>query len=161
FGMCLFAASNHPSENDLYFWGLCALLAWALWPQRSLRFGIPVWLTAFGLAVALGFIGQRNVGRLQNYLSNLNPQLLSRLMRRGTDPSQTRTALGQIGRLKQSGRIVIRLQPGIGAVPAYLREESYRIFDSPFWSVGRGQNSFQGWNAEPTNLTTWILLPNK
>jgi hypothetical protein len=161
FGMCLFAASNHPSENDLYFWGLCALLAWALWPRRSLRFGIPVWLTAFGLAVALGFVGQRNVGRLQNYISNLNPQLLSRLMRRGTDPSQTRTSLGQIGRLKQSGRIVIWLQPGLGPVPAYLREASYRVYDPPFWSVGRGQNNFQGWNAEPTNLTTWILLADK
>src|SRR6185503_16581424 len=31
FAVCLFAASIHAGEDNNYFWGLCALMAWALW----------------------------------------------------------------------------------------------------------------------------------
>jgi hypothetical protein len=160
FAVCLFSAASHPDETSRYFWGLCVLLGWALWSLRSRRFGFTTWLGVFVLAAALGYAGQRGMGRLQNYLTNLNPQWFSRFARRGGDPSHSRTWLGQVGRLKQSGAIVIRLQPLIGGPPAYLREASYRSFRTPVWSVSDARNALESLTPE-TNGTTWHLLADK
>ena len=161
FAVCLFAASTHPGETSLYFWGLGALLGWALWPQRSRRFGMVAWPALFVLAMTLGYTAQRDIGRLQNYLTNLDPEWLTHFVRRGADPAQSRTALGRVGSMKLSGRIVIRLQPRSGPAPVYLREASYRTFRSPaIWSTGGYRESFESLLPE-TNGTTWLLLPAK
>ena len=38
--VCLLAASIQLSETTIYFWGVCVLLAWGLWPHRPVRFGL-------------------------------------------------------------------------------------------------------------------------
>lgn len=160
-GLCLLAGSVHPPQNDFYFWGLCLLLAWALWSQRSVRFAVPVWAGALAVAIVLGYAGQRGVGQLQRYLENLNASWLARLARRGgTDPSQSRTALGRIGELKLSGKIVIRLEPKHGQPPTLLREATYRRYQHPVWSASLGRENFQTTSPE-TNGTTFVLLPEK
>jgi hypothetical protein len=85
FGGTLVAASVHPAEDTTYFWGLCALIAWALWTQRSRRFAVAVWLGALVVAVALGFLGQRSIGQLQRYLENFNAQWMSRFTRQSSE----------------------------------------------------------------------------
>lgn len=160
-GLCLLAASVHPPQNDFYFWGLCLLLTWALWSQRSVRFAVPVWAGALAVAIVFGYFGQRGVGQLQRYLENLNASWLSRLARRGgTDPTQSRTALGRIGQLKMSGKIVIRLEPKQGQPPNLLREATYRTYRHPVWSASLGREDFQTTSPE-TNGTTFVLLPEK
>ena len=167
FAVCLFAAGGHLGDNSRYFWGLCVLLGWALWPRRSRRFGVTIWLGAFAAAVALGYTGQRSVGHWQNYIATLNPQWLSRFVRRSSDPAHSRTSLGRVGRLEQSGAIVIRLKPVTGGAPVYLREASYRFFKSPIWSARHANQhprgpteGFVGVNPEADG-STWVLLPNK
>ncbi len=160
FGVCLFAASVHSSENSVFFWGLSALLAWALWPLGSPRFSRLVWATTLAAAVALGYCGQRGIGQLQHYIEGFNPQFLSRFARQGTDPLQSRTVLGRIGRLKLSGRIVIRLEAKTGAPPAYLREASYHTYKTQVWSSEISTNEFMPVNPE-TNGNTYVLLPAK
>src|SRR6267154_1657294 len=61
FVICLFAACIQTKESSAFFWGLAALIGWALWPQRSPRFGLAIWAFALLLAVGLGYFGQ---GRL-------------------------------------------------------------------------------------------------
>ncbi len=161
FAVCLFAAANHAGDNSTYFWGLCVLLAWALWSQRSRRYGTVTWLGLFTLAVALGYGGQFGIGRLQGFLNTFNPQWLYSFARRGADPWHSRTSLGQIGRIKQSGRIVIWLETRTGPPPVYLREASYRSYRSTVWLAGRGRDDFQGINPEEANGTTWVLLRGK
>ncbi|HZL42449.1 MAG TPA: transglutaminase domain-containing protein [Verrucomicrobiae bacterium] len=160
FGLCLFAASAHPGESSGYFWGLALLLAWTLWRQRSRRFGVVLWIVMVGLVTGFGYMGQRSMGKLQNYLTNLNPELFSSFFRHRTDPTRSQTAIGQIGRIKQSGRIVIRLKPLVGSVPTYLREACYRSFRSPFWLETVPRQNFES-VAQEANGTTWILLPEK
>jgi hypothetical protein len=134
FMLCLLAASFHPSEDETFFWGWCALLAWALWPQRSRRYGVVVWAGAMAAALALGYGGQRGVGRLYRLFDNYNAPWFSRVVGGGADPMQSRTALGQIGRLKASHKIVIRLEPKAGSrAPTLLREASYRTWKGQMW----------------------------
>lgn len=103
FMICLFAASIHANRGDsTFFWGLCILLGWALWPMRSRRFGMAVWAAAFGLAVVLGHLTQNGLIELEQSLNGASARLLARLWQPRADPTQRATALGQIGRLKLS-----------------------------------------------------------
>lgn len=164
FAACLVGASVHPSENASFFWGLCGLLTWALWSHRSRRFGFIVWVGALAAAVTLGYFGQLGVAQFQNYISQLNPAWLLRLRyaRGGTDPARTQTALGSIGELKLSPRIVIRLEPKGGSpAPTYLREASYRVFKTQTWRAGGPEDAFEPLQETPPNSGIWPLLPNK
>lgn len=135
FATCLIGASVHPAENKTFFWGVAGLLAWVLWSQRARRFPALVWLAALAAAVALGFGGQNLAGQAQRFFENLNPQWLARMMRRNFDPTRSVTAIGRIGELKQSGEIVVRVEPRFGEVPKLLREASYQMYVKQSWQT--------------------------
>lgn len=161
FALCLFAASIHVSSDLTYFWGLCALVAWALWPRRSRRFGLPLWAGALGVAIGLGYTGQQGITHLQHYLGTLNPYWFAKYSKYRFDPRQTRTMIGHIGRLKQSGNILLRIETPEGTrPPALLREASYRGYRSQVWYASQGRSDFENVGSE-TNQTTWVLLPEK
>jgi len=161
FALCLFAASVHVSEDQTFFWGACLLLGWALWPQRSRRFGLAVWVACFGGAIVLGYFGQRGMAELQNYLSRLDPQWWLGLSRQGFDPTRSQTALGHVDRLKQSGTIVIRLEVPEGPPPPLLREASYRSFKSKVWTADILETDFRRVQEEPPNSGVYVLLRGK
>ncbi|HWH71111.1 MAG TPA: hypothetical protein VNT26_17115, partial [Candidatus Sulfotelmatobacter sp.] len=159
--LCLFGASTHARENDTFFWGVCGLLAWALWSLRSRRFGLAAWAGALVVVIGLGFLGQAGVNRFQHYFDNFNAEWLASLMRRRFVPAQTKTALGAIGRLKASGQIVIRLECPVGVPPSLLREASYQLYNAPVWSSEQAEREFDLVQHDLTNDTTWVLVPGK
>ena len=159
FMLCLLAASFHTSERETFFWGLCALLAWVLWSHRSRRYGAVIWVGALAAAMVLGYSGQHGVGRLYRLFDNYNAPWFSRAIGGGADPMRSRTALGQIGRLKGSNKIVIRLEPKEGSrAPTLLREASYRTWKGQVWYSEVSRDKFET-VFETTNHTTWVLLP--
>ncbi|MBC8095260.1 MAG: transglutaminase domain-containing protein [Akkermansiaceae bacterium] len=159
FAICLFAASVHPSDDNSYFWGFCGLTGWALWVNRSRRFGVVLWASVLAVALTGGYFGQYGIGRLQSYIQNLDSQWLERFVRRGgTDASVSKTQLGRIGQLKLSGKIVIRVEPQAGnSPPDYLREASYRVFRKTSWTDGALRENFQH-VAQETNGGAYILI---
>lgn len=161
FALCLFSASIHASSDLSYFWGMCALVGWALWPLRSARFALPLWVATLGLAVGLGYLAQEGMTRFQQYLGTFNPYWFANYSKYRFDPRQTRTAIGQIGRLKQSGAILLRLAAPEGSrPPPLLREASYRGYRSQVWYAAQGRSDFENVTSE-TNQTTWVLLRDK
>jgi hypothetical protein len=165
FIVSLFSAGIHPNTGThSYFWGQAVLLAWALWPLRSRRYGIVVWLGALATVIGLGFFGQHGIGELQRALEGYNAQWMTILFRPRTDAFQSVTAIGQIGKLKLSARIVIRLEPKAGsAPPVYLREASYRGYhpQKQTWQMGGSQNNFGEIIHDAGNASAWTLLPGK
>lgn len=159
----LLAASVHAAEDLSYFWGGAVLLTWALWSQRSKRFAIWVWLLALGVAVGLGFAGQRGYTVLQRYVESMNADWLARFMRRrNIDPTQTRTALGQVGDLKTSGAIVVRVNPFPGSPPpSYLREASYRRYNAPAWLAGSSRDDHVNILEQPPNSLHYPVVPKQ
>jgi hypothetical protein len=155
----LLAASFHSNEEKTFFWGLCALVAWALWPHRSRRQGVVIWAIVMASVIVLGYSGQRGVGRLYRLLDNYNAQWFVPRHGGGADPRQSKTSLGHIGRLKGSSKIVIRLEPKDGGrAPSLLREASYRTWKGQVWYSEVTRDKFETIN-EWTNQTTWVLLP--
>jgi protein-glutamine gamma-glutamyltransferase len=160
FALCLIATSIQRSDNTIFFWGLCILVPWALWSYRSPRFSLIIWSTTLGVAIVLGYFGQGGLTRLRSYLEHFNPQWLSSLARRGSDAGRTRTAIGQVGQLKMSARIVIRLETKKGeSPPNLLREASYRSYKAQEWFAGNAKGEFESLNHTATNEASWILLP--
>jgi hypothetical protein len=167
FALCLLAASVHAADDTSYFWGLCVLVAWALWPRRARN--AYIWAGAVGLAVGLGYFGQGGLGRMRIYLEGFNPQWLSNLPRSGADPNRSKTALGQVGRLKGSSKIVIRLEPNDGShPPSLLREASYREyyvareFNRTEWKAGNSKDDLETIYADKKQgENTYVLVPGK
>ena len=161
FAVCLLAASLHTNEIPGYFWWFCALIAWALWLHRSRLVGVVVWLATLSVAVVLGFSGQSGLNRFQQFVTSYGMQWLGQFLHRGIDPTKTQTAMGQIGRLNRSGKIVIRLETKPGEnPPSLLREASYRNYKSAMWFAGVQKEDFEDINVE-TNGTSWLLIRNK
>ena len=168
FIVCLFSAGIHAGEAGAsFFWGQCVLIFWALWRFRSRRVGIAVWALALAGVLGFGYLGQFGIGQLQQFNGGYLSNLLAHFMRQFTDPMQTTTAIGQIGELKLSGQIVIRLQTKKGESPlVYLREASYRGYNSQNqrWNAGSPLSEFNdiiNSISPETNQTTWILPTGK
>jgi len=165
FAICLFAASVHPGKDNSFFWGFCALLCWALWTQRTRRFSVLIWAGVLAAAFTSGYLGQHAFGQLQSYIQTLDPQWFERFARRGgTDPEQSRTQIGRIGRIKLSGRIAIRVLPESDSIPPqYLREASYRIYNDnrgyrgTSWNAGTSRDGFESLQPE-TNNAAYVLV---
>ena len=163
FMLCLFAASFHTSEDETFFWGLCALLAWALWPQRSRRYrrgdlgGRPGGGHCAGL--------QRAAGRRAastGCLRITTPQWFSRVGRRRRRPDAEQDLAGPdwpAERLQQdrhSPRAQGR-QPGAGAA---ARSQLPHLERRRIWYSDIARDKFEN-VYEETNHTTWVLLPGK
>jgi hypothetical protein len=137
------------------------LLAWALWSQRSQRFHIAVWAGAATAAIVLGYTSQLGIGRLYRVLELYSPQWMPRSGRGGTDPTQTKTFIGQLGRIKLSSKIVVRLEPREGSrAPGLLHEASYRSYHRGGWTSDVPEDRYEP-IYEETNHTSWRLLPDK
>lgn len=164
FMVCLFSAGIHTNNgSQIFFWGVGALVIWALWSLRSRRFGIYVSLAALVAVIGLGFVGEFGINQAQRAIQNFNAQWMARLFGQRNDPLKSTTSMGQIGRLKLSAKIVIWLQPShAGQVPTYLREASYRNYGARnrTWYAGGTQNDFDSVPPEPDH-TTWILTSNQ
>jgi hypothetical protein len=156
FTLCLFSASVHAAEDSTFFWGFCLLMAWALWPQRSPRFGLALWAGALIVVIVLSYFGQRGINQLQGYVGTLNPQWLGAFSRRRFDPTQSQTEIGTLGRIKTSAKIVIRLEAKNEVPPRRLREATYRAFKGRTWFAKLTENDFS--SVHETNDTTFLLL---
>ena len=162
---CVFAAGIHPNNaSQTYFWGAAVLILWALWARRRRRFGLPHWALAVVVVLTLGLLGELGINRVEQLVQNFNAQWIARFFRPRTDAAQSVTAIGQIGELMLSPRIVIRLEPHeLGVVPDYLREASYCIYSArnQTWYAGGSRNDFEAVSHAPNDDTTWLLLPDK
>jgi len=164
FGLCLFSSSIHAGVEDSssFFWGLSALTGWTLWQRRSKRFGLALWVGTLLAAILLGYAGERSLGKLQGWFATFNPRWFARAGRGGADPLRARTAIGMIGVLKGSGKIVVRLEPEDGSsAPALLREASYRTYRDreKTWYSESSTNDFFGINPADSNKTSYVLVP--
>ena len=103
------------------------------------------------LAVAVvGWGGHVGLHRAQRVIESAALEWLADWLRRDTDPFRSSTALGSIGRLKLSDRIVLRVSPGPGVTtPLLLREASYNAFSMPDLARG-GRGLLRRCSPRPT-----------
>lgn len=134
FYVCLVSASFVYRQPVFFEVGMLALLAWAFWRVRSPAFSPVVWAMIFVVAAFAGHGSHIGLQRLQRTVES---QWLSWFydMRNPTaDPDRNMTAIGALGEMKPSGRIIFRVETGPDAPPAILlRLAAYNRFHNGSW----------------------------
>jgi transglutaminase-like putative cysteine protease len=135
--LCVVAAGAANLRSPWFFAGACALCLYALWPWRRAGDAPLRWAATAACAVALGFGIQYGVTALQTHVEEAVLEWLTARWEAQGDPYRAHTAIGELGRVKLSDRIVLRVRtgPGIGAsarVPL-LRTASYQRYASGGW----------------------------
>jgi len=127
------AAAANLRTPGVFYSGLVLLSGWALWQARSRRYRWRTWLAALVCAGALGYAGAVGLTALQSWMEDVLSDFVSGLTNR-TDPYRSQTAIGSIGELKRSGRIVLRVYAAHGEPPPELLEQaSYNAYFGESW----------------------------
>ena len=151
--VCALSAGAANARNDSYYVGLLLLLAWALWRVRSPRYRWFVWVPMIVCTGALGYAGHLGLAQLQQIVIESTGSFFGGGTR--TDPYRSTTDIGQIGELKQSDRIMLRVTlPQDLTVPLLLHRASYNAYASPTWLAR--DVIFTAVGAEP-DRSSWIL----
>lgn len=148
--LLLLSAGASREHARWYFPIMAGFIGWMLWHRRPTSFRPWAWATALVLAVGLGFSTQAGLIVLQQWLDRWQNRLLSEYGRPEIDTTQTRTSMGRSGRLKLSGQIIWRIQPGDNNPPELLREAAFNRYEQP-----AGRRAPDG--GEPT----WTTLLRK
>ena len=138
FMMCLISASAG-NQRTLWFYVLvCLLLGYVLWSIRPARYRVITWLTVITLAVGLGYAGQIGIRNAQRAIELSLMSVFDQFMWRYRDPNRVTTAIGTIGRLKFSDRILVRVKTDHRLThPLYLHEATYDSYNYGVWSASR------------------------
>jgi hypothetical protein len=153
--LTLLSASAANVRSGIFFVGFAAMVVWALWGVRPQRYSVAVWVGAVATAIALGWAGQLGLAEGQRVLERVASAWLLDYLHRETDPYRSTTALGQIGELKLSSRIALRVETA-AAPPALLREATYNVYNAPTWyAVDAPFRSV----TPGTDGVTWRLAP--
>lgn len=154
FALCILSSSAANLKTPWFYAGLLILSAWALWSVRSRRFSPIVWLTLLVFIGFAGYVGHIGLHGLQKTLENKALGWFSSLTREPADPYRARTAIGDLGILKLSDRILFRVNMDPSEGHLLLRESSYTTYHRSAWFARHSR--FKAVEVERDG-TTWKL----
>ncbi|WP_455223380.1 transglutaminase-like domain-containing protein [Kaarinaea lacus] len=133
FFLTLVATSIASSGSHSFYWIICALLLWALWPLRPHRYQVFAWFFAVCSAFSLGFIFMTGISQLQSIVQELTTHWFQgdwsqRNLQRNS------TAIGQIGRLKLSEEIFMRIHNSYGT-ELLLQQATFNRYSGSTWHI--------------------------
>jgi len=142
-------------RDDRFYLGVIFLSAWALFSIRPARFSPFLWIGLYLAICAGGYAGHLGLIRLQQIVENKGLEWFYNLEREDADPHRSMTAIGHIGNLKLSNRILFRVRlPDHSRLPILLREASYNKYNFSKWFSGNSEFA----ELEPeADGSTWNL----
>jgi hypothetical protein len=157
FALSILSASAANVRTPWFYVGLFCLSAWALFSIRSKRFSPILWVTLLILTGAGGYVSHIGLHGLQTALENRTLHWFTDFLRKDADPYRATTAIGDMGTMKLSGRIVCRVKTDFtDTQPLLLGVTSYNIHKSSVWFASRAH--FKAVQPE-RDRTTWNLMP--
>jgi protein-glutamine gamma-glutamyltransferase len=150
---CLLAASVY--RTSWFFVGLFFIVAWGLWTVRPQRYPVAVWGILLMVAGTLAYLIQGGLHSLQAEIEKILLSHFQDMLFADRDPYRQHTAIGDIGQLKLSDKILLRVDT---PYPILLRQASYNIYSDTTWRTKRYH--FTNVFSE-TNATTWSLTSEK
>ena len=130
--VCVLAAATANVRDEMFYGGAAVFAAWSLWNLRSRRYHRMVPFAILMVASVMGYAGHVALNQFQGALTEWVGDLIVRDA--NTNPFRTHTDIGQIGELKQSERVLLRVRlPEGERTPVLLHRASYNVFSSPSW----------------------------
>lgn len=152
--VCMLSASMGNRVAWLFFVVCVLLWAWLLWQHRRAGANRIVWGALLLLAAGGGYVTHQGVVQAQLYIEEHVPSWLLGWLDPDPDPYRRSTAMGSIGKLKASGKIVLRVEAD-EAPPSLLRTASYNVFGVNTWFARSGafrpvqRRGADGWQLRP------------
>jgi hypothetical protein len=154
--LCVLSAGTANVRNSQFYFGLVVVAVWALWPLRSRRYSPLIWISMLVLAGIAGHYGHLRLYWLQFALErNMTILQLFTGLQQDTDPYQSSTAIGDIGTVKLSNRVLFRIKADTKVpLPLLLRETSYDAYKQAKWFAARSEFT----DIQPdSDGTTWKI----
>lgn len=135
FAITLLGAATANSRHDAFFPLLFILTAWLLYCNRGQAFSRFSFCMVLILALIISFSGIEVMERTHANFNKMAMELWQDYFQnRGADPFKTHTAFGDVGRLKLSGKIMMRLRTeDDSSPPTLLKEAGYNVFSRASW----------------------------
>ncbi len=155
--ICLVSATAGQKGGAGLFVGLVGIFAYILFYNRPRNFHVAHWLCVLAVAVGVGYLNQIGMLKARHAIEPAVMNFFRDRIISYRNPFRSYTAMGEIGRLKQSDRILLRIEDLDGeGVPALLHEATYRSFSKNVWLAGSTASEEQisdlegtSWNIEP------------
>lgn len=152
FCLCLVSAACANQRSMWFFGGLVLLAVYALYPLRAegRRFG--TWGVALGLALGLAYLLQMGILQAQEQVESFVMEYLRDRVFGRSDPFRAHTAIGDVGRVKLSDRILFRVA-GAKTLPLKLRDGTFNVYAHDSW-FAQGSN-FRP--VPPEGTSSWVI----
>ncbi len=154
FAICLLSASAANIRTPWFYAGFAVLLAWALRAHRPKAFSPVVWMLLIVSVGGLGFVGHIGLNKLQGVVEEF--AVAAQVPGEAPDAYKSKTAIGRIGSLKLSEKILLRVMTDKEGprAPFLLQDAGYDMYGASTW-FARG-SVFKP--VKPgQNGTTWDL----
>lgn len=131
--VCLLGAGTAKPDDVMYGAIVSVLIGWILWNNQPRRVIAPIWLSLFLTGSIAGYVGQKGLTHLQDLVEQWTLDWLSG-HQNNANPYWTHTAIGDVGQLKLSGRIIMELKavPLLHS-PLLLKEAAYEQYTGLGW----------------------------
>ncbi|MCC0175725.1 transglutaminase domain-containing protein [Waterburya agarophytonicola K14] len=142
FAICILAASAANTRDLLFYGAAIVLIARVLMANANVvkpkRYSTKTFIALFFLAAILGAGGHIGLHQFQLSLERNTAKFFYGFYRPHSDPNQVSTAIGDIGSVKQSNKIVLRVKPSPQQIPPQLlRRAVYNKYSSGFWLAAK------------------------
>jgi hypothetical protein len=156
FGLCLLSASAGSARDGWFFPATVLLIAGALGVNRPRRIKPALALLVFVCVTVGGFILQARWREFQTQIESTTMRWLAGYYPRQFEDQETHTSLGEVGKLKSSGRVIMSVRGQNGSSPPRLyRQVSFDFYRRGTWLSTRRQY----WRVPENPPGIWELAP--
>lgn len=164
--LCMISASAGNKQPVIFYLFIILLITWTLWSLRPGHARMHIWMIMLIIAATSSYAGQIGIQKLQTIAESTFLEWFDQFMWRSRDPKRTNTAIGTLGKLKLSDRIMLRIKTHDMKLtrPLLIREASYLSYGYGIWT--NFQNTFQvidpalvgkKWNLSPVTKNSYTL----
>ena len=122
---CLVSSATANTKGPLFYVVVVLLCGRALWPFRSRRAPVFLWAMCVVAAVGLGYANHRGIRSTSRAISHWIVAYYTNYY--AANPFKSYTAMGEVGRLKLSDKIVLRVR-----IEAYTPGHLYRLHNATY-----------------------------
>jgi transglutaminase-like putative cysteine protease len=132
FCLCIVSAACANPRSPWFFPAIVWLATYALVTARPQGRRLAAWGVTLAVAVGGAWLLQRGLVRAHEQIENYALEFLRERLFGRADGFRATTAIGDIGRVKLSDRVVMRVS-GVTALPVKLRDGVYNAFAHDSW----------------------------
>ena len=134
FGICLLSASAGATRGMWFYPVATVLIVAALWTNRPHRLGAATTLALLIAVAGTGYLLQGKWRDLQTEFESKTVRWFAGFFPRPFEDQESYTSFGQVAQLKNSGRLLMRLEVASGsAPPRLLRQVSFDQYRRGAW----------------------------